>query len=542
LTTAPFIAARQMGYRYRINGNRPILDAVDLAVERDESLLICGASGSGKSTLCRTFNGLIPHFYGGILRGEIKTAGRSVAEQSVADLFDRVGMVFQNPDVQLFCRTVEQEIAFGLESCGLDPTVIRRRIGETAERLGIEPLLSRNPQELSGGEKHLIAMAAILALKPDMLVMDEPYANLDARHVRRIRTVLRDVHRSGTGVVICEHRLALTVPDVQRMVVLNGGRIVADGPVDTVLRRDLNAWGLEAPLPVTIGRQMNRTPLPLTVADLPTGAQIPVSLDTVHQPDTPVTAGSIVIEVNDLTCRVGEQVLLDRIDFRLRQGECLAVVGANGAGKTTLLRHLMGLQKPSAGTIHLMGRDIAGMSAARLASRIGLAFQNPDNQFFRLKVHEEIAAGPRVLGRHDENWIAELVDLFRLNTYLDRAPYRLSGGEKKRVAFASALAARPPVLALDEPTAGQDFQFRKALTKFLRRMRTQGLAVILVTHDLAFAEQCADRWLLMANGRILVDGPPRQVMADSVAMKQAGLTPTDRFVLTNRQAREVAHA
>jgi energy-coupling factor transport system ATP-binding protein len=249
-----------------------------------------------------------------------------------------------------------------------------------------------------------------------------------------------------------------------------------------------------------------------------------------------------VIDVEDLSCRMGGQHVLDHVGFTLHQGECLAVVGANGAGKTTLLRHLIGLQKPAAGRIRLQGQNIAGLSVARLATCIGLAFQNPDSQFFRLNVQAEIDTGPRVLDRYDKEWIRELVALFGLTPYLDRAPYRLSGGEKKRVAFASALAARPAVLALDEPTAGQDFHFRRALQTFLSRLRPHGLAVILVTHDLAFAEQCADRWLVMAQGRLLADGPPQQVMADSAVMARAGLAPTDRFELTRRRVQKGPHA
>ena len=542
MTAAPFIAARGLTYRYRSRTVRPVLNAIDLSIEPGDYVLISGTSGSGKSTLCRTFNGLIPHFYGGDLQGTVETAGHPVAQQSVARLFDRVGMVFQNPDAQLFCRTVAGELAFGLESRGLAPSAIRRRIRETAERLDIARLLSRNPLELSGGEKYLVALAAILALQPDLMVLDEPYANLDARHVCRIRAVLQDLHRSGTGIVVCEHRLPFTVPDARRMVVLHQGRVAADGPVDRVLHHDLEALGLEAPLPVQIGRRLKLTPLPLTVEDLPAAAGLSEFPETVFQAGPSSPATETVIEVENLTCRMGPHVLLDRIHFQLHEGECLAVVGANGAGKTTLLRHLVGLQKPSEGRIRLQGQNIAGLSVARIAARIGLAFQNPDNQFFRLKVQAEIETGPRALKRYDGDWIRELVHLFGLPPYLDRAPYRLSGGEKKRVAFASALAAGPSVLALDEPTAGQDFHFRQALQALLQRMRRRGLATILVTHDLAFAEQCADRWLLMAGGRLLAEGPPQAVMADSTAMARAGLAPTDRFRLMHRPLKGADHA
>ncbi len=538
----PFISACRLGYQYRRTASPPVLDAIDLELDQRTFTLIGGASGSGKSTLCRTFNGLIPHFYGGRLRGEVLVQGRPVPNQSVAGLFDQVGMVFQNPEAQLFCSTVARELAYGLESLGAGRTVIRRRISEVAEQLAIEALLPRAPHELSGGEKHLVTLAAILALEPSVLVLDEPYANLDARHVRRIRAILKSIHAAGTGIVICEHRLAPTLPDIEQMVVLQGGRVVANGTPQAVLQKDLEAWGLETPLPVNIGKQHQLAPLPLTIDALPADIMEALAIEDERPfPVGPVATGAPVLEIEGLTARVGDRVLLEEITFQACAGECLAIVGANGAGKTTLLRHILGLERPAAGTIRLQGRDIRRQSVAQVAAQVGLAFQNPDNQFFRLNVREEIETGPRVLNRYDDAWIKALTARFGLTPYLDRAPYRLSGGEKKRVAFASALAARPAVLALDEPTAGQDHQFRRALLNLLADVRSEGLLVILVTHDLAFAETCADRWILLNAGRILIDDAPWTVMGDQEAMALAGLAPTDGFRLWAAQSRGAPH-
>ncbi len=530
---AAFISARQLTYRYRRSGGLPVLEAVDLDLDRRTFTLIGGASGSGKSTLCRTFNGLIPHFYGGRLQGQVRVEGRPVIDQSVARLFDRVGMVFQNPEAQLFCSTVERELAYGLESQGLPRRDIHRRVAETAERLGIDALLDRAPHTLSGGEKHLVTLAAILSLAPAVLVLDEPYANLDARHVARIRSILNAIHADGTGIVICEHRLAPTLPDVDQMVVLQNGRVAAAGKLEDVLAHDLEAWGLETPLAVKIGKRLDMRPLPLAVEALPPGAEWPADDGAPHSVERPATTAGKppILEIEGLTAYRGERKVLEDIGFKAGAGECLAVVGANGAGKTSLLRQIMGLERPSAGTVRIHGKNIEGESVARIAARVGLAFQNPDNQFFRLTVREEIETGPRALKRYDREWIRRLIDRFRLTAYLDRAPYRLSGGEKKRVAFASALASRPDILALDEPTAGQDYRFRRALAALLAEVCGEGLLVILVTHDLAFAEACAERWLLMNAGRILADAPPREVMSHQGAMTRAGLVPTDRFRL-----------
>lgn len=529
-----FITARHLAYHYRRTGGAPVLENISLTLDRDTFTLLCGASGSGKSTLCRTFNGLIPHFYGGRLEGTVRTGGRPVADQTVAALFDRVGMVFQNPEAQLFCGSVERELAYGLESLGLDRTAIRRRVSATARRLSIEALLPRPPHELSGGEKHLVTLAAILALEPAMLILDEPYANLDPQHVQQIRSILKSLHTDGTGIVICEHRLAPTLPDAERMVVLHGGRVAANGTVEKVLLHDLEKWGLELPLPTRLGKANGLQPLPTTVDALPDHLQMPTHWDVGPSLRHPlISRFPPVLRVEGLTARRGPQTLLDRIDFQAHAGECIAVVGANGAGKTTLLRHIIGLDRPVAGTVRIKGRGIKGRSVAQLAADVGLAFQNPENQFFRLRVREEIETGPRALNTLDDGWIQSLVDRFGLTPYLDRAPYRLSGGEK-RVAFASALAARPSILALDEPTAGQDFHFRSALAHLLEDIRAEGLLVILVTHDLAFAERCADRWLLLADGRLIADGRPWEIMADGSTLDRAGLAPTDRFAVWSR--------
>jgi energy-coupling factor transport system ATP-binding protein len=528
------IAIRNLTYRYRPGDPRPVLDGIDLNITPDDYLLITGRSGSGKSTLCRTFNGLIPHFYGGVLEGDVFVDGRSIRQTTMAALFDRVAMVFQNPDAQLFCRSVEQEIVFGLESLGIARQAIEARLEAVLDAVGIGALRHRAPQDLSGGEKHLVLIAALLALRPRVLVLDEPFANLDPGNVRRIRGLLRELHAGGCGIVICEHRLSRAVPDATRMVVIHRGRIAADGDPHQILARADSAWGLEAPLATRLGAALGLDPLPRDIEDL---RSIPPRTDLIDrlaspsppqaaQPDRPP-----VLAVNHLSRHVAGRPLLTDIELALHPGECLAIVGSNGAGKTTLLRHLMGLQRPSRGSIRIDGHEIAKMPVSQVAQAVGLAFQNPDNQFFRFTVEQEIRVGPEALGRLDPEWIAELMTLFQLTPYRSKAPYRLSGGEKKRVAFASALAARPKVLALDEPTAGQDFDFRRNLRTFLQRLQTRGQAIIIVTHDLTFAERTAGRWLLMAEGRLLADGRPDAIMADPALMSRAGLEATDRFLL-----------
>lgn len=520
-------------YNYLKSGGHWVLDDINLTIQDGEYLLLCGASGSGKSTLCRTFNGLIPHFYGGILKGNVRVAGLTTTRHSVGSLFEQVGMVFQNPEAQLFNRTVKREIAFGLESLGLPRADIETRLVKISEMINIADLMHRNPHEISGGEQQLVAIAAILALGPKLIVLDEPYANLDPFNVRRVRDLLKKIHQQGVGIVVSEHRLRYTVPDVQRMVILHQGRVVLDGPPTEVLTQDVESFGLELPLVVRAGRQLNLQQLPLDVATLKSAIssnRLLPDLNPLPLPPPPAEVDT-TLEVQEISFTINRDFILSNVSFNLREGECLAVVGANGAGKTTLLKHLNGLYRPSKGRVLIKGQDAAQLKVSQLARHVGIAFQNPNNQFFKLSVWDEIIVGAQALDCFDKKWLKELTQLFRLEPLLDRSPYRLSGGEKKRVAFAAALAAKPAILALDEPTAGQDGYFRRALGDFMAKLRSQGLAVLLITHDLTFAEKHAHHWLLMAKGRIIAAGPPRRVMADKIAMDRAGLEPTDSFRL-----------
>ena len=529
--TAYYIETENLRYAYPKASGRRVLDGINLKLRPDEYVLLCGASGSGKSTLIRTFNGLIPHFYGGTLEGDVNIAGRSTRTSKVGELFKNIGMVFQNPEAQLFNRTVEREIAFGLESLGLTRSTIRRRIGDAVEHCGISALLDRNPHMLSGGEQQLVAMAGILAARPQVIVLDEPYANLDPHNVQRIRAVLRHLNQQGTGIMISEHRLALTAADVERMIVLYNGRVALSGLPRELFALDVEAYGLETPLAVKLGRHYRLSPLPLDMtaleAQLPThpgnGYPLPRSV-----PKSFIRT-EVIMEAESLSYCVKDKSILQAISFALRRGECLAIVGANGAGKTTLLKHANGLCRPTTGCLRLKGNDTRKWKVSRQARHVGVAFQNPNSQFFKLTVQDEIQVGARALDCFDAGWLEKLVQLFRLQALLPQAPYRLSSGEKKRVAFAAALAAQPDILALDEPTAGQDFAFRSALRGLLFEMLSNGRAVLLVTQDLSFAEQVAHTWLLLAEGRAVAYGPPHQVMADTKAMQMAGLEPTDAF-------------
>ncbi len=518
-------------YRYP-DASAYALDDINLNIRVGDYVLLAGASGSGKSTFCRLLNGLIPHFYGGSLDGSVRIEDVDTRARPVHEWFAHVGLVFQNPDAQLFNSSVAREIAFGLESLGLPREEIRERIEWTLQAVQIESLRDRPPHSLSGGEQQLVAIAAILALRPRVLVLDEPFANLDPASIARVRMLLREIHELGTTVVLAEHRLHATLQDAARLIVLDQGRLVLDGAPREVLEHNVARFRLNVPFVVKLAHSSGWRTIPLSVDE---AVEMARKDDHILLPERRNGAHAVaadsppVVEARGLSfVREGRAILQD-IQFDLRRGECVALVGKNGSGKTTLLKHLDGLYRPTAGSLHVLGQDTTRAQVSDLARQVGLVFQNPNDQLFKPNVREEIEVAPRALQRMEPAWIDKLIEMFRLTPLLERSPFTLSEGEKKRVAFAATLAAHPAIVALDEPTTGQDAAFRSALAQLIHELQDEGMTVLLATHDLEFAESVASRWLVLADGRIITQGAPDEVMRNDEAMPRAALRPTARF-------------
>jgi len=447
---------------------------LELGIDAGAYAVVFGANGSGKSSFAYLLNGLIPHFFGGSLQGLVQVDGLSTRDHATADLFHRVGLVLQNPDAQLFSSTVTDELAFGLESLGLPASQIDERIRATAASLGIEHLLGRSPETLSGGEQRLAAIASVLVMDPSILVLDEPFANLDWVFSRRVRSLLADLHRRGKTVIVIEHRTGDFLQDATRLAVFDDGRCAHIVP-PADFRRVLEERHLIPAFPA-------------------------LSFPEVSETDAPVLA------VEHLAFSIEKKKILEDVSFALRPGEVVALVGKNGAGKSTLVRHLIGLLKPSGGDVCLRGRSIRDRTPSELARRIGVCFQNPNDQFFKTTVRDELELGLRRRGATAGDGIDELCRRFKLGRLLDRAPYRLSEGEKKQVAISAVLAMDPEVLILDEPTVSQDAAGKQALVAWIGTLAGQGIAVLVATHDLDFAAACAARWVLLAEGRVRGDG------------------------------------
>ncbi|RPH89093.1 MAG: ATP-binding cassette domain-containing protein, partial [Desulfobacteraceae bacterium] len=402
----------------------------------------------------------------------------------------------------------------------------------------------RSPHQLSGGEKQRVVLGAILALRPRLLLLDEPFAHLDPEGSEDLRSLLKTLRGEGLAVVVIEHRLQEVAADVDRLVIFQKGRLAADGPPRQVLEQDLTDYGLNLPALVGLFRDWGLTgPPPLTplearqlLASGPLQRFSPANWTNPREEGSPPSSRNLdgvpVVEIQDLWFGFPDQPVLKGVEFSLRPGECAAILGRNGSGKTTLIKHLDALLKPSRGTVLVLGRDTRVTETHELARRVGFAWQNPNDQLFKTSVREEVLVGPRILKVYDPPWCERLFERFKLGPLLDRSPFRISEGEKKRVSFATALAAQPELVILDEPTAGQDEPFRRELSGLIRELREEGKTVLLVTHDLEFAAEQAPRWLVLSGGTIIADGSPEAVMADRQAMAAAGLRPTQRFELS----------
>ncbi|HEY7126646.1 MAG TPA: ABC transporter ATP-binding protein [Ktedonobacterales bacterium] len=500
----------QISFRYR-RATDPSLRDLSCVVEAGEMLLVAGDSGSGKSTLLRCINGLIPRSYGGDFSGHVLLGGKDAAKLNMAHLAEQVGTLLQDPERQIVASTVERQVSFGPENLGWPRERIRKAVATALERLGLADFAERETQYLSGGERQKVALAGVLAMEPPILLLDEPLANLDPASAREALAVFRSLADDGHAILLVEHRVedALAArPD--RALYLRNGQQTYAGDIDGFL--DFADPGeVKLPFGKTLAWQQKETD------------------DAASLPAPRPTPGNPLLEFEDIAFAYdGGPPILQGISLTVRQGEVVAVLGPNGAGKSTLLRHAIGLLKPQRGRVQVGGQDARKMTTAQLARTVGYVFQSPSHMLFAPTVREEIAFGPRNLGRSNAEINAALPQALanvRLDVSQDSAPLALSFGQQKRLTIASVLSMQPRVLVLDEPTAGQDHANTINLMRTIGGLR--GLeATVLITHDLDLAVSYATRVVLMREGEIAADGPPEEVLADRDLLERCRIVPT----------------
>lgn len=459
-------------------GPVPALDAISLTVEPGECVLVTGPSGCGKSTLGRAIAGLIPHAVATDVRGEVEVAGLDLRRSSIPDIAARVGMVFQRPASQLFHLTVEAEVAFGPHNLGLDEAEVRERVAWALDATGLGGLRHARPASLSGGQKQCVAIAASLAMRTSVLVLDEPTASLDVPNTRRVMEVLgrlRDEH--GITIVLIEHRLAEAVRLAGRVILMDAGRVIADGDpavvfADRALRDRL---GLRRP------------------TDQPAVSWESLIGDGAGaRPE-----GEALLTLDRVTAGFNGNAAIRDVSLRIRPGEFVALVGDNGAGKSTLALVAAGLLRPQSGTVRFDdgARPRPGLDVA-------LLFQDPQEQLFTDSVDEELAFAPTNYDRFDQDLHARILREAGLTEVRARSPLAISVGQQQRTALASCLGLRPRLLILDEPTLGQDWGHLSRLMDYVATLNRAGTAILLISHDYKLVHHYAQRLVLLREGRI----------------------------------------
>jgi energy-coupling factor transport system ATP-binding protein len=497
----------------------PVLSHVDLHVPEGELVLVVGRTGSGKSTLLRCVNGLVPHFTGGTLRGRVTVAGRDTRTHPPRELADVVGIVPQDPLSGFVTDLVEDELAYGMESVGLAPDVMRRRVEETLDLLGLADLRHRPLLSLSGGQRQRVAIGAVLTTHPKVLVLDEPTSALDPGAAEEVLAALqRLVHDLGVTVLLAEHRLERVVQYADRVVVVPG----AGEPLVVGTPAEVMAHAPVAPPVVELGRLAGWSPLPLSVRDARRAAGPlrerlePLAHDAALRARSSlhVVDGEPAVVVEDVVVRHGGVVALRGATVAADRGEIVAVMGRNGAGKSTLLGALVGLHSPASGSATVCGVAPSLLRGRELVSRVGLVPQEPTDLLVADRVGDELVSADRDAGAAAGSARA-LLDSLAPGIDDDVHPRDLSEGQRLALALAVVLASDPPVLLLDEPTRGLDYAAKKRLVATLRRLAEQDRCVVLATHDVELAAEVATRVVVLADGEVVADGPATEVVVGS---------------------------
>ncbi|WP_228992878.1 ABC transporter ATP-binding protein [Streptomyces sp. DH8] len=559
------ITFERVSVRYE-SSERPTLSGVDLTVPEGELVLLVGPSGVGKSTLLGTVSGLVPHFTGGLLSGRVTVGGRDTRTHKPRELADLVGTVGQDPLAHFVTDTVEDELAYGMESLGLDPDVMRRRVEETLDLLGLADLRDRPIATLSGGQRQRVAIGSVLTPHPKVLVLDEPTSALDPAAAEEVLAVLqRLVHDLGTTVFMAEHRLERVVQYADQVVLLPApGAPPVMGPPAAIMKvspvrppvAELGLLAGWAPLPLSVRDARRaadglrerlagaapapgaapRAPGPRPLAPEPEPSVPPAgerarpgrfarllgrgrdrteSSRTGEGTAVPPTADPVT-RVRGLGVRRGRVEALRRVSLTVAPGETVALMGRNGAGKSTLLGALVGMIEPTAGTVRVGGLAPARTDPGAMVRRVGLVPQEPRDLLYADTVAAECAAADRDAGAA-EGTCRALVSELVPGVADDTHPRDLSEGQRLALALALVLTGRPPLLLLDEPTRGLDYAAKARLVGVLRSLAAEGHAIVLATHDVELAAELAHRVVILADGEVVADGPTGQVVVSSPA-------------------------
>lgn len=485
--------------------DRPVLDGINLTIERNETVLLLGASGAGKSSLGLCLNGLIPNIIHGNFSGSVRIFGRNTTKTTVAELTKHVGIVFQDPEAQLVCMKVEDEIAFGMENLCLDRVEMERRMEKALEETGLSDYRQCPVDLLSGGQKQRLALASVLCMQPQVLILDEPTAYLDPIGTKELFEVLRRLQQSGDyTIILIEHKLDDLMDMISRVIVLGKkGKIIADGKPHTVFYKHydlLHREGVWLPQCVKLVRDLQKKRLYLSEAPLTINETVnmlekslsPIQVRKETQPkmkskQSGYSDSPFAIEIKPAEISPDRSCILQPMRLCVPRGDFLAITGANGAGKSTLVRHMMKLHKINKHVIYIHGRDVTQLPAHTIVQEAGSVFQNPEHQFVTNRVADELAFGLKCMNISEteiNKRVEEMLYRFGLVDYAEMSPFQLSHGEKRRLSVASMLITGQILLIFDEPTFGQDLQNAIQLMEIMKQLQQEGNTILMISHDM----------------------------------------------------------
>ena len=504
------IEIENLGFTYPSRPT-PTLRGITTRVPSGAFVLLTGPTGCGKSTLLRTLNGLIPHASAGTLTGRVYLNGKNVAAQPLATTCQQVALLFQNPEDQLFCTFVEDEIAFGLENLGFSSEAIKERIAIALQQVGLPDFQNREIASLSGGQKQRVALAAICAMRPQVLILDEPTSHLDPLGTQDILNIVTELNRKmGVTVIWATHRTREVVPRCDRVWLMDDGQLCLDLPKAEAFENfaPYRRLGVQMPfgeMPPSVPRFSTRTPAVVAPSK------------------------SVNLRISELYFRYPntDQVAVHGISCEVHRGAVLAIMGANASGKTTLIHLIAGLLRPSAGEIAIAGEPRRRVKLHQLAGRVGIVFQNPDLLLQAKTVRDEVAFGPKnrklPTDTLDER-VRTTLTRFDLSHLASEAPYALSRGQRQRTAVAANFSLHPDLFLLDEPTTGQDAQhLYRLMDELCDEIRREQKILIFATHDIDLTLKYADRVLLLREGQVIFDGVPDTAFANPELLRQASL-------------------
>lgn len=538
----PIIEFKDFTFKYRAQ-MEPTLKNINLKIYPGEKILIVGPSGSGKSTLSNCINGLVPFSYKGDITGELRIKDQDPAALGIFGLSKIVGTVLQDTDGQFIGLTVAEDIAFALENNLIPQDVMKERVNQVAETVEITSLLEHAPSEMSGGQKQRVSMAGVMVGDEEILLFDEPLANLDPATGKRAIALIDQIKKQEQKtILIIEHRLEDALyRDMDRIILVADGQIQADMTPDELMCTDiLETHGIREPLYVTALKhagcilQAKDKPGNIDTLDFTPYKEAVQNWFSKVEIPTPTTSHKEVLKVEhvDFSYIEGKPILLD-IDFSIYQGEMVAIAGKNGAGKTTLSNLICGFIKPTAGNIYLNGEDIAPLSIKERGERIGLVMQNPNQMISKTMIFEEVALGLTVRGVPQEEIERRVNDTLKI---CGLYPFRnwpisaLSFGQKKRVTIASILVMEPEILILDEPTAGQDYKHYTEIMEFLKQIHEEkGITIIMITHDMHLMLEYTNRTIVIADGQMLSINTPAAILTDEALTEKAYLKKTSLY-------------